>query len=85
MLMSRQQQQQQQQQQIMHQHQQMERAGSEVDLNGRPRTPSSGENAPSPSKRPRLDQQFPGQQMMPNGRFGPGMSGQQQMTNHTLV
>ena len=60
--------------------QQMERAGSEVDMNGRPRTPSSGDNAPSPSKRPRLDgPQFPGQAMMANGRFPPSMAGQQVM------
>ena len=69
------------QQQLMQQ-QHMERAGSEVDMNGRPRTPSSGENAPSPSKRARIDGgQFPGQQPMPNGRFMPGISGQQMMTN----
>ena len=68
------------QQQIMQQQQQMERAGSEVDMNGRPRTPSSGDNAPSP-KRARIEGQFPGQQGMPNGRFAPGMSGQQMMNN----
>lgn len=66
----------------MQQQQQMERAGSDVDMNGRPRTPSSGENAPSPSKRPRLDgAQFQGQPMMPGGRFPPGMPGQNMMGN----
>ena len=36
--------------------QQMRRNPSDVDINGqRPRTPSSAENAPSPSKRPRLE------------------------------
>lgn len=51
-------------------HQQMERGASDANMNGqRPRTPSAGDNAPSPSKRPRLDPQFPGQPMMqPNGR-----------------
>ena len=80
-MMLAQRQQQQQQQQQMAAQQQMERAGSEVDVNGRPRTPSSGDNAPSPSKRPRLEAQFPGQQGMPNGRFAPGMTGQQMMNN----
>ncbi|KAL9029445.1 MAG: hypothetical protein Q9196_002320 [Gyalolechia fulgens] len=54
----------QKQQQMM---QQMRRDPSEMDMNGqRPRTPSSGDNAPSPSKRPRLDG-HPGM-MMQNGR-----------------
>ena len=54
----------QKQQQLM---QQMRRDPSEMDMNGqRPRTPSSGDNAPSPSKRPRIDG-HPGM-MMPNGR-----------------
>ena len=60
------------------QQQQMERGGSDVDINGqRPRTPSSGDNAPSPSKKPRLEgPPFPGQQMIPNGRPPPqGMQG----------
>lgn len=60
----------------------MERAGSDMDMNGqRPRTPSSGDNEPSPSKRPRLDgQQFANPQMMPNGRMpAQGMPGQQLM------
>ena len=48
--------------------QQMRRDPSELDMNGqRPRTPSSGDNAPSPSKRPRIDG-HPGLMMMPNGR-----------------
>ncbi|MCJ1405479.1 hypothetical protein MMC11_008707 [Xylographa trunciseda] len=69
------------QQQLMQQ-QQMERAGSDVDINGqRPRTPSSSDNAPSPSKRPRLDgPPFNGQQMMQNGRVPPqGMHPAQRM------
>lgn len=54
----------QKQQQMM---QQMRRDPSEMDMNGqRPRTPSSGDNAPSPSKRPRIDG-HPGM-MMQNGR-----------------
>ncbi|KAL8948191.1 MAG: hypothetical protein Q9222_005597 [Ikaeria aurantiellina] len=40
----------------MMQQQQMRRDPSELDMNGqRPRTPSSGDNAPSPSKRPRME------------------------------
>ena len=66
--------------------QQMRRDPSDMDINGqRPHTPSSGDNAPSPSKRPRLDgAQFNGQ-MMPNGRGGPlqGMHGQQVMDLNT--
>lgn len=47
--------------------QQMRRDPSEIDMNGqRPRTPSSGDNAPSPSKRPRMEG-HPGM-MMQNGR-----------------
>ncbi|KAI9825646.1 MAG: hypothetical protein M1832_000990 [Thelocarpon impressellum] len=65
----------------MKQQQQMQREGSNVDVNGdqRPQSPSSAENAPSPSKRPRLDNGFNGQQQMgPNGRRPPqGMPGQQ--------
>jgi hypothetical protein len=47
----------------------MQRDGS-VDMNNqRPPTPGSGDNAPSPSKRPRIEgQQFNGQQMGPGGR-----------------
>ncbi|KAL9604259.1 MAG: hypothetical protein Q9219_000657 [cf. Caloplaca sp. 3 TL-2023] len=56
-----------QKQQMM---QQMRRDPSEMDMNGqRPRTPSSGDNAPSPSKRPRIDG-HPGM-MMQNGRPQP--------------
>ena len=58
--------------------QQMQREGSNLDVNGdqRPQSPSSAENAPSPSKRPRLDNGFNGQQMGPNGRAPPqGMPG----------
>ncbi|KAL8692258.1 MAG: hypothetical protein Q9218_002674 [Villophora microphyllina] len=48
--------------------QQMRRDPSELDINGqRPRTPSSGDNAPSPSKRPRIEG-HPGMMMMQNGR-----------------
>ncbi|KZF24265.1 hypothetical protein L228DRAFT_266612 [Xylona heveae TC161] len=60
--------------------QQMQRDNSDLDINGQPRppSPSSGENAPSPSKRPRLDgTPFNGQAMGPNGRGQPqGMPGQ---------
>ncbi|KAL8698833.1 MAG: hypothetical protein Q9224_001674 [Gallowayella concinna] len=59
-----------QKQQLMQQQQQqqqMRRDPSEMDMNGqRPRTPSSGDNAPSPSKRPRIEG-HPGM-MMANGR-----------------
>ena len=59
----------------------MQRDGSDGDMNGqRPRTPSSGENAPSPSKRQRIDgPPFPmgNGQMMPNGRPPQGMQGPQ--------
>ncbi|KAL9589281.1 MAG: hypothetical protein Q9203_001935 [Teloschistes exilis] len=48
--------------------QQMRRDPSEMGVNGqRPRTPSSGDNAPSPSKRPRIEG-HPGMMMMQNGR-----------------
>ncbi|CAL8582906.1 hypothetical protein XPA_008547 [Xanthoria parietina] len=54
-----------QKQQIMQQ--QMRRDPSEMEMNGqRPRTPSSGDNAPSPSKRPRIEG-HPAM-MMQNGR-----------------
>ena len=47
-------------------HQQMRRDPSDIDINGqRPRTPSSAENAPSPPKRPRLENVPP---QMINGR-----------------
>lgn len=72
-------------QQMMAQ-QQMRRDPSDLDINGqRPRTPSSAENAPSPSKRPRLDgvTGFNGPQMMPNGRGPPqGLQGQQMMDHN---
>ena len=71
-----------QQQQLMQQQHQMRRDPSDLDINGqRPRTPSSGDNAPSPSKRPRLDGPF-GQPLIPNGR-GPqqGLPGQPMMEN----
>ncbi|CAO1605486.1 hypothetical protein XANCAGTX0491_009003 [Xanthoria calcicola] len=54
-----------QKQQMMQQ--QMRRDPSEMEMNGqRPRTPSSGDNAPSPSKRPRIEG-HPAM-MMQNGR-----------------
>ena len=57
------------------QQQQMRRDPSGFDMNGqRPRTPSGGDHAPSPSKKPRIDGvPFNQQQMMPNGRPPPGM------------
>src|SRR5277367_1193070 len=74
-------QQQQLQQQQQHQKQnQMQRDGSDLDGSRRPQSPGSAENAPSPSKRPRLEgAPFNGQQgMMPNGRGQPqGIPGQQ--------
>lgn len=49
----------------------------------RPNSPGGAENAPSPSKRPRLDGGAPFNPnqgvMMPNGRPGQGMPGQQQV------
>lgn len=71
----------------MAQQQQMRRDPSDMDINvQRPRTPSSGENAPSPSKRPRLEgvPGFNGPQMMPNGRGPPqGLQGQPMMADHS--
>lgn len=68
------------QQGLMQNHQQMRRDPSEMDMNGqRPRTPSNGDHAPSPSKRLRIDSMpFNGQGMMPNGGRvpPPGMPGQ---------
>ncbi|KAF6839014.1 SOM1 protein [Colletotrichum plurivorum] len=69
--------------QMLHQAKQtqMQRDPSDMDGNRqRPSSPGSGENAPSPSKRPRLDgapynPSQPG--MMPNGRPQQGMPGQQ--------
>ncbi len=62
----------------------MQRDPSEMDGNrARPASPGGTENAPSPPKRPRLDGGTPfnpGQAvMMPNGRPGQGMPGQQQV------
>lgn len=65
--------------QQMHQLQQMQREQSDMDMNGhRPQSPASTENAPSPSKRPRLEGgHLNGQQLAPNGRpQGQGMPGQ---------
>lgn len=76
----------QQQQQAMMQ--QMQRDGSDIDINGqRPRTPSLSDNAPSPSKRPRLDgAPFNAQQMMANGRIPPqGLQGQQMANNPSTM
>ncbi|RAH49482.1 putative cAMP-dependent protein kinase pathway protein (Som1) [Aspergillus brunneoviolaceus CBS 621.78] len=58
---------------------QMTREHSDIDMNGhRPQSPSSAENAPSPSKRPRLEGGLMnGQQLAPNGRAQvQGMPGQ---------
>jgi hypothetical protein len=57
---------------------QMQRENSDMELNGhRPQSPASTDNAPSPSKRPRLEGgQFNGQPMPPNGRGQPqGLQG----------
>ena len=57
----------------------MQREQSDMDMNGhRPQSPSSVENAPSPSKRPRLEPgHMNGQQLAPNGRGqGQAMAGQ---------
>ncbi|KAH8431175.1 putative cAMP-dependent protein kinase pathway protein (Som1) [Aspergillus melleus] len=59
--------------------QQMQREHSDIDMNGhRPQSPSSADNAPSPSKRPRLEgTHMNGQQLAPNGRGqGQGMPAQ---------
>lgn len=67
--------QQKQQLQLM---QQMQREQSDMDMNGnRPQSPTSADNAPSPSKRPRLaDGTVNGQQLAPGGRGqGQGMQG----------
>lgn len=62
-------------QQMMQVQQQMRRDPSDVDINSqRPRTPSSAENAPSPSKRPRLDNMPP--QIMNGQRPSQGFPGQ---------
>lgn len=71
------------QQQMMAQHQ-MRRDPSDVDINGgRPRTPSSADNAPSPSKRARLDGGPP--QMTSNGRGPPQGFQQGQMIENQAV
>lgn len=62
----------------------MQRDPSDMDGNrARPASPGGAENAPSPSKRPRLDGGAPFNPnqgvMMPNGRPGQGMPGQQQV------
>ncbi|EOD49654.1 putative camp-dependent protein kinase pathway protein [Neofusicoccum parvum UCRNP2] len=64
------------QQQQMMQNQQMQRDGSQMDMNQRPQSPGSAENAPSPNKRPRLENGFGGQQMGPGAR-SQGMQPQQ--------
>ncbi|XHG09128.1 hypothetical protein AWENTII_012207 [Aspergillus wentii] len=59
--------------------QQMQREHSDMDMNGhRPQSPASADNAPSPSKRPRLEGgPMNGQQLAPNGRGqGQGIPGQ---------
>lgn len=62
---------------------QMQRDPSSMEGNrDRPSSPASGENAPSPSKRQRMDNapfnpHQPGGPMMPNGRPAPGMPPQQ--------
>lgn len=52
--------------------QQLQREQPDMDMGGhRPQSPGSADNAPSPSKRPRLEGAVNGQQLAPNGR-GPG-------------
>jgi len=65
--------------QIQLMHHQMQREHSDMDMNGhRPPSPSSAENAPSPSKRPRIEgTHMNGQPMAPGGRGqGQAMPGQ---------
>ncbi|KAK2600182.1 hypothetical protein QQS21_005056 [Conoideocrella luteorostrata] len=68
---------------------QMQRDPSGMDQNrDRPSSPASGENAPSPSKRPRIDgtpfnPNQPG--MVPNGRPAPGMPGQQMPNSQNVT
>jgi hypothetical protein len=71
--------------QMLHQQKaagQMQRDPSDMDGNrARQGSPGSADNAPSPTKRPRLDGGTPFNPqgtMMPNGRPGQGMPGQQQ-------
>ncbi|CAG8891746.1 unnamed protein product [Penicillium salamii] len=58
--------------------QQLQREQPEMDMGGhRPQSPASADNAPSPSKRPRLEGAVNGQQLAPNGRAqGQGIPGQ---------
>lgn len=72
-------------QQVQMMHHQMQREHSEMDMNGhRPQSPSS-ENAPSPSKRPRLEgTHMNGQQLPPNGR-GQGQTIPGQPTPQALL
>jgi hypothetical protein len=73
------------QQMIQHQQKAVQLAQqNQADMDGnrpRPGSPSAAENAPSPSKRPRLESFQPGQGgvMMPNGRPGQAMPGQPQV------
>jgi len=78
-LLAQQQAKQQHQHQQHQQQQQMQRDGSDMDGSRRPHSPGSAENAPSPSKRPRLEvAPFAPQGMMTNGRGQPqGIPGQQ--------
>ncbi|KAJ5632178.1 Transcriptional activator somA [Penicillium lividum] len=69
-----------QQKQQLQMMQQMQREHSEIDMNGnRPQSPASTDNAPSPSKKPRLEGHPNGQQLAPGGRGqGQGMPGPNQ-------
>lgn len=75
--------------QMLHQQKaagQMQRDPSDMDGSRvRPASPGSADNAPSPSKRPRIDGAAPFNPnqgvMMPNGRPGQVMPGQQQVGN----
>ena len=63
---------------------QMQRDNSDMGMNGqRPQSPASADNAPSPSKRPRLDGPFNGQPMGPNGRGQPPMGPNPQAAQRT--
>lgn len=69
-------------QQIMQHQMQREHSNMHMDGDQRPQSPSSAENAPSPSKRPRLDNgNFNGQPMGPNGRVPPQTMQGHQMGN----
>ncbi|KAJ5481028.1 Transcriptional activator somA [Penicillium diatomitis] len=67
------------QQQMQMMQQQIQREQSEMEMNGnRPQSPASADNAPSPSKRPRLEgNAVNGQQLAPTGRGQGQMQGQQ--------